>query len=350
MTSANVPEHAEVPPPKLEEVSPGIFGYVQLDGSWGLNNTGFMVGKDGVVVFDTCFTEKRSRLFYDAVRKTAGDKAIRTLVNTHHHGDHTHGNYVFLPAATIIGHDLCRQEVIAAGHSTKGMFPGVEWGEIEIAPPFVTFDERLSLYVDDLRVELIFMGPAHTTNDIVAWIPERKVLFAGDIVLQGGTPFVMMGSVAGSLEALERLKALVGAAESAAFPAEAGKPRLRSEAGGSRVTIVPGHGPVCGSEVIDEVADYLRMVQEAAKKGLDAGLGPGDGLSDGPGPVRRVAGQGAAGGEPAPGVQRDAGRAVGGAAEPRRRRAGDGAVQRGADAALPGVTGNRQTEMGNLRD
>ena len=37
---------------------------------------------------------------------------------------------------------------------------------------------------------------------------------------------------------------------------------------------MPGHGPVCGSEVIDEVADYLRMVQEAAKKGLDAGLGP----------------------------------------------------------------------------
>ena len=252
MSTTHIDEHAEIPPPKLEEVSPGIFGYVQLDGSWGLNNTGFMVGKDGVVVFDTCFTEKRSRLFYDAVRKTAGDKAIRTLVNTHHHGDHTHGNYVFSPPATIIGHELCRAEVIAAGHSTKGMFPGVEWGEIEIAPPFVTFEERLNLYVDDLEVELIFMGPAHTTNDIVAWIPERKVLFAGDLVFKGGTPFVMMGSVAGSLAALERLKALVGPA----------------------VTVVPGHGPVCGAEVIDEVADYLRMVQEAAKKGLDAGLGP----------------------------------------------------------------------------
>src|SRR3990172_771498 len=250
MTTAHIDEQAEIPPPKVEEVSPGIFGYVQLDGSWGLNNTGFIVGKDGVVVIDTCFTEKRSRWFHDAVRKTAGSKAIRTLVNTHHHGDHTHGNYVFLPAATIIGHELCRAEVIAAGHSTKGMFPGVDWGEIVVAPPVVTFEERLNLYVDDLRVELIFVGPAHTTNDIVAWIPERKVLFAGDIVFNEGTPFAMMGSVAGWLDALELLQAL---------PIE---------------TIVPGHGPVCGPGVLDEVAAYLRMVQTAAKKGSEAGLGP----------------------------------------------------------------------------
>ncbi|HSP54383.1 MAG TPA: MBL fold metallo-hydrolase, partial [Dehalococcoidia bacterium] len=205
---------------------------------------------DGVVAIDTCFTEKRSRWFYDAVRKTAGSKAIRTLVNTHHHGDHTHGNYVFLPAATIIGHELCREEVIAAGLSTKGMFPGVDWGEIVVAPPVVTFEDRLNLYVDNLRIELIFVGPAHTTNDIVAWIPERKVLFSGDIVFNEGTPFAMMGSVAGWLGALDRLK----------------------ELGIER--IVPGHGPACGPEVLDEVGDYLRMVQASAKKGLEAGLGP----------------------------------------------------------------------------
>lgn len=250
MTTVHVDEHAEIPPPKVEEVSPGIFGYIQLDGSWGLNNTGFIVGSDGVVVIDTCFTEKRSRWFHDAVRETAGNRAIRTLVNTHHHGDHTHGNRVFLPAATIIGHEKCREEVIATGVGTKGMFPGVDWGDIVIAPPVVTFDERLNLYVDDLRVELIFVGPAHTTNDIVVWIPERKVLFAGDIVFNRGTPFAMMGSVAGWLEALERLKDL------------------------GIQTIVPGHGPVCGPELLDEVGDYLRMLQDAATKGSEAGLGP----------------------------------------------------------------------------
>jgi len=249
MSTARVPEHAELPPPKVEEVSDGIFAYIQLDGSWGLNNTGFLVASDGVTLIDTCFTERRSRMFHDAIRRVT-ERPLRTLVNTHHHGDHTHGNYVFLPAATIVGHELCRKEVIETGHSATGLFPGVEWGEIKIAPPFLTFEERLNLYVDDLKVELIYVGPAHTTNDIIAWVPERKVLFTGDVIFNQGTPFAMMGSIAGWLEALEVVRAL------------------------GAETIVPGHGPVCGPEVIDEVADYLRFVEETARKGAEAGLTP----------------------------------------------------------------------------
>jgi cyclase len=244
-----VPPHSQLPPPKVEDLGDGIFAYVQLDGSWGLNNTGFLVGSDGVTVIDTCFTERRTHLFLDAVRRVT-PLPLRTLVNTHHHGDHTHGNYLLLPAATIIGHELCRQEVVATGHGAAALFPGVDWGRIEIAPPFVTLQERLNLYVDDLKVELTYVGPAHTTNDIIAWIPQRKVLFAGDIIFNRGTPFALMGSVAGWLEALETLRAL--------------EPE----------TIVPGHGPLCGPEVIDEVADYLRFVQETARNGLKAGLTP----------------------------------------------------------------------------
>jgi cyclase len=233
----------------VEDLGDGIFAYAQLDGSWGLNNTGFLVGSDGVTVIDTCFTERRTRLFLDAMRRVTA-LPLRTLVNTHHHGDHTHGNYLLLPAATIIGHELCRQEVIAAGHGAAALFPGVDWGKIEIAPPFVTLEERLNLHVGDLKVELIYVGPAHTTNDIIVWIPQRKVLFAGDIIFNRGTPFALMGSVAGWLEALETLRAL------------------------GPETIVPGHGPLCGPEVVDEVGDYLRFVQEAARKGLEAGLTP----------------------------------------------------------------------------
>ena len=229
-------EHA--PDPILREVSDGVFAYVQLDGSWGLNNTGFLVGGDGVVVIDTCFTERRSRAFLDAVRSVT-DRPLRTLVNTHHHGDHTHGNWL-LPEATIVGHQLCREAVIQSGHAAFGLFPGVEWGEVPVTPPFLTFDERLHLYVDDLAVELTFMGPAHTTNDVAAWVPERKLLFAGDLVFNGGTPFVVMGSVAGSIAAVERLQSL------------------------GAETIVPGHGDVCGPEALQEQLDYLRFVQDLA--------------------------------------------------------------------------------------
>src|SRR5712692_2208527 len=154
MTTAKVPQHAQIPPPEVVEVSERVFAYVQLDGSWGLNNAGFIVGRDAVTVIDTCFTERRSRAFHESVRRAAGAGPVRTLVNTQHHGDHTHGNYVFMPGATIIGHEKCREEVIAAGLTTKGLFPGVEWGDIMVAPPFVTFEERLNLYVGDIRVEL----------------------------------------------------------------------------------------------------------------------------------------------------------------------------------------------------
>jgi cyclase len=250
MTSAHVPDNVEIPPPSVEEVSPGVFGYVQLDGSWGLNNTGFIVGTESVLVIDTCFTERRSRWFREAVEKTAPGKPLRTLVNTHHHGDHTHGNWVFADTATIVGHERCREEVIAAGHGTTALFPGVEWGEIRLTPPSVTFSESLTLWVDDIEVQLLYMGPAHTTNDIVGWLPERKLLFAGDLVFNGGTPFAMMGSVAGWLETIERLE------------------RLGAE------TIVPGHGTVCGPEALEDQRAYLSWLQDIAATGFRAGAEP----------------------------------------------------------------------------
>ena len=59
---------------------------------------------------------------------------------------------------------------------------------------------------------------AHTTNDVVAWVPERKLLFAGDLVFNGGTPFVVMGSVSGAIAAVERLKELAQAVASCEGP------------------------------------------------------------------------------------------------------------------------------------
>ncbi|WBL36437.1 MBL fold metallo-hydrolase [Tepidiforma flava] len=188
--------HEEVPPPTIEEVSPGIYAYIQLDGSWFLNNAGCIVGSRSATVIDTTGTEKRARAFHAAVRQVT-QLPVSALINTHSHGDHTHGNFMFAPASAIIASERCRQEIIAAGHAAYALFPMVDFGDCPVTPPTVTFDERLNVYVDDLRVELLFMGPAHTTNDIVAWIPERKLLFSGDLVFNRGTPFALGGSVGG---------------------------------------------------------------------------------------------------------------------------------------------------------
>ena len=247
--SGHLDNSAEPPPPTVEEVSPGIYAYIQLDGSWGLNNTGFITGADAVSVVDTCFTEARTRAFLSSIASVT-ELPVRTLVNTHHHGDHTHGNFL-LPEASIVGHELCRQTVIDTGlHTLHPLFPGVVWGKLELAPPFITFQDRLDLYVDGLKLELHYMGPAHTTNDVVVWIPDRRLLFTGDLVFNGGTPFVAMGSISGSLAAVERLRQ---------FDAE---------------VIVPGHGPVCGPEVIDDIEAYLTFVQETARETFSSGLSP----------------------------------------------------------------------------
>lgn len=251
MSSQAIPTHAEIPPPSVEEVSPGIFAYIQLDGSWFLNNAGCIVGATAATLIDTTGTEARARAFHAAVRRITSNP-VNTLINTHAHGDHTHGNFMFAPAAAIVGHERCRQEIIATGSRAHALFPMVDFGDCPVTPPFVTFTDRLTVYVDDLKVELIFVGPAHTTNDVIAWIPERRLLFSGDIIFNGGTPFALGGSVGGWLDALDVLASL------------------------GAETIVPGHGAVCGPEVIEDVRDYLHFIRDTAAKGMAAGVAPLD--------------------------------------------------------------------------
>ena len=244
---------SELPPPEVKEVADRIFCYLQADGSWGLNNAGFVVGRRGATVIDTCFTERRTRSFIDAIREVT-KLPLQTLINTHHHGDHTHGNYLF-PDSIIVAHELCREAILEAGlpkpDNPIGMlFPNVDWGNLELAAPTLTYQDNMTLYIEDLRLELIFMGPAHTTNDTVVWLPDLKLLFSGDLIFNEGTPFVVMGSVAGSLEAVERLRAL------------------------GPETIVPGHGPVCGPELFDPTEAYLKFVQDAAWEGYKLGMKP----------------------------------------------------------------------------
>jgi cyclase len=238
-----------LPPPTIESLGGGFHAFVQLDGSWGLNNAGVHVGQRGVTLVDTAFTATRGQGLKDAVA-TLTDTPVRSIVNTHHHGDHTYGNYLF-PQATVIGHDLCRQTMLAVGLETKEWFPGVEWGDLEIAPPTVTFDDSVTVYCDDVATTLRYVGqPAHTTNDVTVWVPDRGLLFAGDLVFNGGTPFVVMGSVQGLIDALTELQRLDPA------------------------VLVPGHGAVCDAAVIAGQLAYLRFVQERAREGFDAGDPP----------------------------------------------------------------------------
>src|ERR1035441_3456950 len=192
-------------------VSEDIYAYVQPDGGWYISNTGFIVGRRGVISIDTCSTQRRTRAYLDAIAAVSR-RPVRTLVNTHHHGDHTYGNCL-LPGATIVGQARCRDEVIASGPPANlGIWTEVDWGDLEVAPPFLTFETGVTLWADELRCEVRYVGtPAHTTNDSIIHIPDRSVLFAGDLLFNGGTPFLLMGSIAGAIEVLEQVVGPLGA-------------------------------------------------------------------------------------------------------------------------------------------
>ena len=173
MSSAAPPPGVAIADARLEEVSDGIYAYVQPDGSWWINNTGFLAGRRGVVSVDACSTERRTRAYLDAIASVT-DQPVRTLINTHHHGDHTFGNYLFA-GATIVAHERCRQEMLDYGPPGRTPFwTEVDWGGIELEPPFLTYESAVRVYVDDLACEVRHVGtPAHTTNDSIVWIPDR---------------------------------------------------------------------------------------------------------------------------------------------------------------------------------
>jgi cyclase len=239
--------------PSAEEVSDGVYAYIQPDGSWYINNTGFLVGGGGVISIDSCATQRRTRALLAAVASVT-DLPVRTLINTHHHGDHTYGNYLF-GGATIVAHERCRDGVLASGlPANLGVWTDVDWGIPELAPPFLTYADAVTVWSGDLKCDVRYVGmPAHTTNDSLIWLPDRSVLFAGDLAFSGGTPFLLMGSVEGAIEVLERVVRPLGA-----------------------LTIVPGHGPVSGPAVLDEMLGYLRFVLDVARRGMAAGLSPLD--------------------------------------------------------------------------
>ena len=246
--SGHVHDHDPLDPPRLEEVSDGVFAYIQPDGTWWINNCGFVTAADGVVAIDTCATEKRTKTFLSTM-KGVTDAPLRTLINTHHHGDHTHGNYLTHPA-TIVGHENTRAALLETGiQHYDGVWETPDWGDLKLAAPMITFSDHVNVWAGDLKLELHYIGTsAHTTNDVVIWIPERKVLYTGDLIFNGGTPFVVMGSVSGARIAVQRLRQ---------FDAE---------------IVVPGHGPVCDLAVLDTLDRYYAYIQNLAVETDRAGV------------------------------------------------------------------------------
>ena len=150
-------------------------------------NTGVIIGDDSVMVIDTQATPVMAQQVIERVRGVT-DKPIKYVTLSHYHAVRVLGASAY-GASEIIASEKCRAMIQERGQedwdSEYGRFPrlfqaadsipGLTW-------PTVTFREKMSLYMGKRRVELMFLGRAHTAGDIVAWVPDEGVMFSGDIV------------------------------------------------------------------------------------------------------------------------------------------------------------------------
>lgn len=243
----------------LSEVAAGVYAWVQPDGGWFINNAGAVHGGDDVVLVDTCATVARTRRFLGAVADATDAAPIRLAVNTHWHGDHTFGN-ALLPATTVlISHEHTRNGILADTMLTMELppiwSPTPDWGHSQTRAPTITMQHDLTLFAGEHRIDLHHPGhEAHTPGDVVAWLPEQRVLFTGDLLFHHVTPLILQGSFTGGLRSLDWLRR---------FPA---------------ARVVPGHGPIVEADELDAVIDaqarYYRLVQHTAQAAMAAGRTP----------------------------------------------------------------------------
>jgi cyclase len=134
------------------------------------------------------------------------------------------------------------------GELFRSFFGDFTFDDIELTLPTRTFDGRLDLDVGGRSIELIEVGPAHTKGDVIAWVPDTKTVFTGDILFIGGAPIVWAGPLENWIAACDFISAL------------------------DVEIVVPGHGPVTDKDDVARVRDYLSYVLREAGARQDAGI------------------------------------------------------------------------------
>lgn len=238
---------------ELHELADGVFAYTQATGGFCIANAGFVAGEDEGVAIDALFAPRMTKAFKKAIKKTSRAK-VRRLINTHHHVDHSLGNFLF-PNATIIAQEKAREVIIRNGFPKERLLAMAPWfkrdlkGKIVVRPPDVTFDRHLTLYVDGRRLELTWVGPAHTIGDVIVHLPAEKILFAGDVCFFYVTPLAFEGNIAGWVRALQAIEDMEDVEK-----------------------IVPGHGPLGTKEQVREVRTYFEIITREAHRRFEAGM------------------------------------------------------------------------------
>lgn len=243
------------------QVSPSAW-YVQGESALGspanrnfISNAGFVVTPDGVVVIDALGSPALARELMAEVRRVSG-KAVTHVIVTHYHADHIYGLQEFKRAgARIIAHRGALQYLGSETAQTRLASSRVDiapWidADTRLVPADQWLDGPTDLVVGGTRLRLLPMGPAHTPEDLVVFLPAEEVLFAGDLVFRGRVPFVGQADSAHWIKALDAVLAL-----------------------NARI-VLPGHGPLSTEaradlELTRDYLAHLRKTMGQAARNLE---------------------------------------------------------------------------------
>jgi glyoxylase-like metal-dependent hydrolase (beta-lactamase superfamily II) len=162
----------QAPPLKVMPLRGGV--YWTSGGAGG--NTGFIIGSNGVIVIDAKTTADSARAVLAEIAK-ATSKPVTHVILTHSDADHVNGLAGFPKGLTIIAHENCKSEMLdALADAPPAMAPLRDY------LPTQTVANTEDLTIDGVRLRLLHLAPGHTSGDLMVYLPEQKILFAGDIL------------------------------------------------------------------------------------------------------------------------------------------------------------------------
>jgi cyclase len=236
-----------------ERVSNDIFVFTSE--MYAQVTAGVILTTAGAIIVDTLPFPRETKTLVEFVQRRSPHGA-RYVINTHHHADHTYGNYLF-PEAEVVAHAACRKAVSRDGERCleAAREHNLELADVRLRVPAVVFERgQMVFHLGNKTVRLIHT-PGHSGDCIVVYVKEDKVLLGGDTVMP--VPFIVDGDWQEMITSLRLIQEL---------PLE---------------SIVQGHGEVLlRGEIPIALASsisYLQAIHKRVRRHVEAGL-PRSGL------------------------------------------------------------------------
>ncbi|HEY8179134.1 MAG TPA: MBL fold metallo-hydrolase [Candidatus Limnocylindria bacterium] len=175
----------------LEELAPGVYAYT----AQGDPNVGCVIGTDAILAIEARATPVMAQRWIDVVR-TLSPLPFGDLALTHYHAVRVLGASAFGARrilATRMTADLIEERGEQDWASEHGRMPRLFEGAESIpglTRPTDTFEDRMTIDLGNRVVELQFLGRGHTSGDLVVWLPEERICFAGDLVEAMAAPYM----------------------------------------------------------------------------------------------------------------------------------------------------------------